>query len=55
MAEEWAVTAARKALEQDRTRQLNLENNSRQSALKDHEGPVIFGKLEQWVVPEKCE
>ncbi len=55
MAEDWAVTAARKALEQDRTRQLNLENNSRQNTIKDHEGPAIFGKLEQWINRQAAE
>jgi hypothetical protein len=55
MAEDWAVMAARKALEQDRVRQLNLENNSRQSTIKDHEGPAIFGKLEQWISNQATE
>jgi hypothetical protein len=49
MESNWAVTAAKKAIDQDRSRQLNLEQNDRDAKVKDHEGPALFRQLEQWI------
>jgi len=55
MDNDWAQRAAKKAAEQDRTRHLNLEHNDREAKIKDHEGPALFRKLEQWIKEQAAE
>jgi hypothetical protein len=55
MDNDWAVAAARKAGEQDHTRQLNLEKNAREAKIKDTVGPSLFRQLQEWIISQVKE
>lgn len=49
MTEDWAIKAAKRADEQGRMRESNLERNSRDSKLRNALGALLWQQLHKWM------